>query len=127
MSSIGLYTDFDISFKLNENGDISLLSDEGCIRQVIRNSIALNSYEIPFNKWYAVNIKKYLFENPDKITEMEIKKSISDVLLLDERLRDPEIVISYSADYQTCIIEIKVYVILLDKMVSEKIYFENVR
>lgn len=127
MSSIGLYTDFDISFKLNENGDISLLSDEGCIRQVIRNSIALNSYEIPFNKWYAVNIKKYLFENPDKITEMEIKKSISDVLLLDERLRDPEIAISYSADYQTCIIEIKVYVILLDKMVSEKIYFENVR
>ena len=127
MSSIGLYTDFDISFKLNENGDISLLSDEGCIRQVIRNSIALNSYEIPFNKWYAVNIKKYLFENPDKITEMEIKKSISDVLLLDERLRDQKIVISYSADYQTCIIEIKVYVILLDKTVSEKIYFENVR
>lgn len=127
MTSTGLYTDFDISFNLNENGDISLLSDEGCIRQVIRNSIALNSYEIPFNKWYAVNIKKYLFENPDKITEMEIKKSITDVLILDERLRDPEISISYSADYQTCIIEIKVYIILLDKTISEKIYFENVR
>ena len=59
---MAMYTDFDLNFERTANGDISTLSDEGCIRQVIQNSIQMNSYDIPFNKWYAANIKNYLFD-----------------------------------------------------------------
>lgn len=124
---MALYTDFDLSFERTPNGDISQLSDEGCIRQIIKNSVQMNSYDIPFNKWYAANIKNYLFEHPNKIMEAEIKTSIRDVLLLDPRLKDPQIEITYSSDYQYCYINITVYVVILDKDVKETIELERVR
>lgn len=124
---MALYTDFDISFKLNDNGDISTLSDEDCIRQVIKNSVNMESWDIPFNKWYGANLKYYLFEHPNKITEAEMSESIRTVLLLDRRLKDPEIKISYSNDYQYCTIDIKVYVIILDKTIDQQITVERVR
>lgn len=121
------YTDFDISFDQNANGDIKQLSDEGCIRQVIKNSVNMNSYDIPFNAWYAANIKHYLFENPNKITESEMKKSITDVLLLDSRLSDPTVEISYSNDQLFCIIDITVYVSILGSYVTEQITVDRVK
>ena len=124
---MAMYTDFDLNFERTANGDISTLSDEGCIRQVIQNSIQMNSYDIPFNKWYAANIKNYLFEHPNKITEIEIKSSIREVLLMDPRLKDPQIEISYSNDYQYCYININVYVVILDKEVDHVIELERVR
>lgn len=124
---MALYTDFDMSFELTANGDISTLSDEGCIRQIIKNSVQMNSYDIPFNKWYAANIKNYLFEHPNKITESEIKNSIRDVLLLDPRLQDPQIEVSYSNDYQYCYINITVYVVILNKEINQVIELERVR
>lgn len=122
-----LYTDIDLSFKLNPNGDINALTDEGCIRQAIRNSVTMNSFDIPFNEWYAANIKKYLFENPNKITESEIISSIKDVLVLDRRLQNPEVKITYSGDYQFCYIDIVVYVVILDKSINEVIELKRVR
>ena len=124
---MALYTDFDMSFELTANGDIRTLSDEGCIRQIIKNSVQMNSYDIPFNKWYAANIKNYLFEHPNKITESEIKNSIRDVLLLDPRLQDPQIEVSYSNDYQYCYINITVYVVILNKEINQVIELERVR
>ena len=73
------------------------------------------------------NIKNYLFEHPNKITESEIKSSIREVLLLDPRLKDPQIEISYSNDYQYCYINITVYVVILDKEVDHVIELERVR
>lgn len=124
---MALYTDFDIDFTLNQNGDIGTLSDEDCIRQVIRNSVNMEQWDIPFNKWYAANLKYYLFEHPNKITEAEMIESIRTVLLLDRRLRDPEVKITYSNDYQYCNIDIKVFVIILEKTVDETIKVERVR
>lgn len=124
---MALYTDFDIEFTLNQNGDIGTLSDEDCIRQVIRNSVNMEQWDIPFNKWYAANLKYYLFEHPNKITEAEMIESIRTVLLLDRRLRDPEVKITYSNDYQYCNIDIKVFVIILEKTVDETIKVERVR
>ena len=57
---MAIYTDFDMTFGKTANGDINALSDEGCIRQVIKNSVQMNSYDIPFSKWYAANIRNYL-------------------------------------------------------------------
>lgn len=122
-----LYTDFDISLELNANGDINTLTDEDCIRQVIKNSVNMESWDIPFNKWYAANLKYYLFEHPNKITESEMIESIRNVLLLDRRLKNPEVKISYSNDYQYCTIDIKVFVIILDKNVEQQITVERVR
>lgn len=124
---MALYTDFDIEFTLNQNGDIGTLSDEDCIRQVIRNSVNMEQWDIPFNKWYAANLKYYLFEHPNKITEAEMIESIRTVLLLDRRLRDPEVKITYSNDFQYCNIDIKVFVIILEKTVNETIKVERVR
>lgn len=124
---MSLYTDFDMSFELNATGDINSLNDEGCIRQAIRNSIQMESYDIPFNKWYATNISKYLFAHPDKIMEAEMKTSISTCLLLDPRLQDPTIKITYSPDFQFCYIDITVYVVIIGKEVNETITLERVR
>lgn len=121
------YTDFDMAFEETPNGDISQLSDEGCIRQVIKNSVNMNSYDVPFNSWYAANIKYYLFETPNKITESEIRKSIIDVLLLDQRLSDPSVDITYSSDQLFCIIDIKVFVSILQTYVTEKIKIDRVK
>lgn len=124
---MALYTDFDINFDVNQNGDISSLSDEDCIRQVIKNSVNMDMWDIPFNKWYAANLKYYLFEHANKITESEMIESIRTVLLLDRRLRDPQITISYSSDYQYCNIDIKVFVIILEQTIEETIKVERVR
>jgi hypothetical protein len=122
-----LYTDFDLSMNLTPNGDVAPLNDEGCIRQVINNSTLLNSFDIPFDSSYAANIKNYLFENPNKITESEIIKSISNVLLKDPRLQDPSITITYSSDYQFCYITIVVFVVLMNKTITETISVERTR
>lgn len=122
-----LYTDFDLSFELNHNNDLKEITDEDVIRIVIRNSVLMNSYDIPFNSWYAADIKKYLFEHPNKISESEIKKSIMDVLNLDNRLRDPSVEISYSSDGSFCIIDITVFVIMLNADIKEKIKVDRVR
>lgn len=124
-----LYTDFDLSMKLTPNGDISSLSDEDCIRQVIKNSIRLDEFDIPFNDWYTPNIKLILFDTGNKIFEAELKKRIRDVLLLDPRLKDPTVEISYTNDGQMCFIDILVYSILLDRSINyqEKIDLKRVR
>lgn len=122
-----LYTDFDLSFELNQNNDLKEITDEDAIRIVIKNSILMNSYDIPFNSWYAANIKKYLFEHPNKISESEIKKSIIDVLNLDSRLQDPSVEISYSSDSKFCIIDVTVFVVMLNKDIKEKIKVDRVR
>lgn len=121
------YTDFDLSMKPNSNGDINQLSDDGCIIQVIKNSVSLNSFEIPFNKEYASNIRKYLFDNPNKIHEVEIKKSIISVLEMDARLSKPEVDITYSNSFQSCYIHVIVYVGSLSEKVSYTIQIDKAR
>lgn len=124
---MALYTDFDINFDLNQNGDISSLSDEDCIRQSIKNSVNMESWDIPFNKGYAANLKYHLFDHPNKISEAEMKDSIISVLLMDRRLRNPEVTITYSEDYQYCNIDVKVFVIILEKTLNETISIERTR
>lgn len=124
-----LYTDFDLSFKLNVNGDVSDLSDVDCIRASIINSINLESFDIPFNDWYAPNIKYQLFEQQNKIAVSDVKKRIIDVLNLDPRLRNPSVEISYGEvnNVTICIIDITVYVVMLNKEIKEQLKFERVR
>lgn len=124
-----LYTDFDLSFKLNANGDVSDLSDVDCIRASIINSINLESFDIPFNDWYAPNIKYQLFEQQNKIAVSDVKKRIIDVLNLDPRLRNPSVEISYGEvnNVTICIIDITVYVVMLNKEIKEQLKFERVR
>lgn len=123
---MGLYTDFSLDFNPNHNGDISQLTDEGCVRQSIRNCVLLNSFDIPFNN-KSCDIKKYLFENNNKITESEIIKNITYNLKSDPRLKDPEISITYTSDGQFCNINVTVYVVSLNNKVTEIIKVEKVR
>lgn len=124
-----LYTDVDLSFKLNPNGDIREFSDEDCIRQSIRNAVHMVSFDVPFNEWYAANIKYYLFEHADKITESELKRRINDVLLFDPRLKNPSITVKYDEvnNLQFCIIDIVVYVEMLNRDINEQIKIERKR
>lgn len=124
-----LYTDFDLTFKLNANGDIAQFTDEDCIRQAIINSVHLVSFDIPFNEWYAANAKYYLFESSDKITESELIKRIRDVLLFDSRLKDPRVTVSYTDvnNSHFCLIDIVVYVEMLNRDINEQIKFERKR
>ena len=123
-----LYTDLDLSFELNENtNDLKELTDEDIIRIAIKNSVNMNSFDIPFNNWLATNLKNYLFEQPNKIIESEIKKTITNVLNLDSRFKNPVIDITYSSDYKYCYIDIIVFVIMLNRDISEQIKFDRAR
>lgn len=121
------YTDFELSMIPNANGDIKQLSDEECIIQSIKNACNLNSFDIPFDDSYSANIRKFLFDNPDKIRETEIKKSIKKVLSLDTRLSDPTVNITYTTNFQVCYIDVSVYVVILGKTVTYQLTVEKAR
>lgn len=124
-----LYTDISLKFNLNENGDISSLTDEDCIRIAIINSVNLESFDIPFNNWYAPNIKYQLFEQHNKIIASDTKRHIIDVLKLDPRFSDPKVEIDYQEinGIYYCIMDVTVYVSMLSKEITEQIKFERVR
>lgn len=124
-----LYTDVDLSFKLNVNGDIANLTDEDCIRHSIINSCNLESFDIPFNSWYAPNLKYQLFEQHNKIVAADVKRHLVEVLNLDPRFRNPVVELGYAElnGINFCVIDITVYVVMLNKEITEQLKFESVR
>lgn len=124
-----LYTDFDLSFTLNANGDVASFTDEDCIRAAIKNSINFESFDIPFNQYYAPNIKYYLFDQHNKIMASDLKRNLIEVLNLDPRFSNPSVDVNYQDinGIYFCIIDITVYVSMLNKDITEQIRFERVR
>jgi len=64
--------------------DIVSLKDDAAIKNAVKNLIQTNSFERPFQPGLGANLKGLLFEPMDSITTINLKESITDVLLIHE-------------------------------------------
>lgn len=125
--SKSIYTDLDLNMGMTHTGDIKSLNDEDCLRQSLKNILSLNKFDIPFNTRFAVDLKKWLFELPNKITENEMKKRIINAIELDPRFEDPSIEVSLNEDESVYTFKITVFVVMLNKTITEDIDVKRVR
>ena len=76
-----LYSDFmnDLTPHPNTNS-IVLLKNVNAVSRSIKNLILTNKYERPYNPKIGSNIRAFLFEPADAITEISIKENIKRVI-----------------------------------------------
>lgn len=83
------YTDIDLNFEANASGDISVIYDEDCVKQSLKNIIFTNikEYSIYHIEDFGSKINYYLGEKINKVIllaiEDEIRNSIENY---DERI-----------------------------------------
>jgi phage baseplate assembly protein W len=72
-----VYSDLDFRFTINPNtGDIALKRDAEAVKQSVQNILLTGRGERPFNPTFGGNLRAYLFENFDAVTEAAIKNVI---------------------------------------------------
>jgi phage baseplate assembly protein W len=91
-----IYSDLDFRFILNPNtGDIALKKDAEAIKQSIMNILMTSRGERPFNPEFGGNLRAYLFENFDVVTQAAMESVIVNSLRnYEPRVRVDNIVIS---------------------------------
>lgn len=75
-----LYSDFDLTFSLKENGDIYKKTDASAVKQAVKNIILTNFGEKPFNFNFGGDIRSLLFETRGQ-ESMFLSESILDYVL----------------------------------------------
>ena len=76
MANSYFYSDFDIEFELQSNGDITLLTDLDSVFNSIKNLVLTNKGERRMLPSYGSNIQKLLFEPLDEITARRIGEEL---------------------------------------------------
>jgi phage baseplate assembly protein W len=76
MNNSYFYSDFDIEFELQSNGDITLLTDLDSVFNSIKNLVLTNKGERRMLPSYGSNIQKLLFEPLDEITARRIGEEL---------------------------------------------------
>jgi len=72
------YRDFDISFKNNPiTGALNVLKNNDSVKRSLRSLILTDRFERPFRPFFGSDVKGYLFENFDVLTETEIRDTIT--------------------------------------------------
>ena len=72
-----IYSDLDFRFILNPNtGDFALKKDAEAVKQSIMNILLTGRGERPFQPEFGGNLKAYLFENFDAITQAAMENVI---------------------------------------------------
>lgn len=91
-----IYSDLDFRFILNPNtGDIALKKDAEAIKQSIMNILMTSRGERPFNPEFGGNLRAYLFENFDVVTQAAMESVIVNSLRnYEPRVRVDNIIIS---------------------------------
>lgn len=91
-----VYTDLDFRFILNPNtGDIALKRDSESVKQSIMNILLTGRGERPFNPEFGGNLRAYLFENFDVVTQAAMENVIVNSLRnYEPRVRVDNVVIS---------------------------------
>jgi len=91
-----VYSDLDFRFILNPNtGDIALKRDSESVKQSIMNILLTGRGERPFNPEFGGNLRAYLFENFDVVTQAAMENVIVNSLRnYEPRVRVDNVVIS---------------------------------
>lgn len=72
-----LYSDLSFTFDANPNtGDLGLTKDVNAVRQSVINILSTSRGERPFKPELGGNLRAYLFEHFDSVTEYIIKDTI---------------------------------------------------
>jgi len=73
-----IYSDFFTNFDVHpDNRDLVIKKNEEAVKTAIRNLILTNKYERPFQPNFGSNIKKFLFDPINQITQQNIKDEIT--------------------------------------------------
>jgi hypothetical protein len=71
------YRDFDISFRANPiTGALNVLKNNDSVKRALRSLILTDRFERPFRPFFGSDVRSYLFENFDVLTESEIRDAI---------------------------------------------------
>ena len=95
-----IYSDLDFRFILNPNtGDFGLKKDAQAIKQSIMNILLTGRGERPFKPNFGGNLKAYLFENFDAVTQAAMENVIvKTVRNYEPRVRVDNVVIDDLTD-----------------------------
>lgn len=90
-----IYSDLDFRFILNPNtGDFALKKDAEAVKQSIMNILLTSRGERPFQPEFGGNLKAYLFENFDAVTQAAMENVIVNSLRnYEPRVRVDNVVI----------------------------------
>lgn len=99
-----VYSDLDFRFIINPNtGDIALKRDAEAVKQSVQNILLTGRGERPFNPTFGGNLRAYLFENFDAVTEAAIKNVIINSLRNHEpRVKVDNVIVS-NLDYRNAL------------------------
>lgn len=99
-----VYSDLDFRFTINPNtGDIALKRDAEAVKQSVQNILLTGRGERPFNPTFGGNLRAYLFENFDAVTEAAIKNVIINSLRNHEPRVKVDSVIVSNLDYRNAL------------------------
>ena len=70
------FIDLDLSFAAKGAGDLYKKSSVGSIKQALRNILMTARTEKPFNPYFGANLRDYLFEFADDLTEQQMAIAI---------------------------------------------------
>ena len=104
-----LYSDIDLSFKLNKaTGDVGRLEDRDCIRNSIKAISTFDQFDVPFDDSSYSQIKRLLFEIPSPIIATTMRSNIKWIIeKLEPRVELNEVNVELHDDGRGYIINIR--------------------
>ena len=76
------YSDLDLAFDKNPNtGDLVRKFDLNAVKQSLRNILATNHGEKPFDPYFGANLRPLLFETFDPVVELMIQSQVENAIV----------------------------------------------
>lgn len=62
ISTIGSFSDIDLTFEMKPSGDIYKKTEAAAVKQSVKNILLTNETEKPFNPYFGAGLHSFLFE-----------------------------------------------------------------
>lgn len=110
------YIDVDLSFKMTENGDIRVITDDESIKNSIIRLSTLELHDIPFNDYINTDLKSLMFENEGQINIATISKYLNWLYTeYEPRINVIDVDVQYHNDGTGVSIDVLYYIIKTNK------------
>ena len=90
------FLDIDLSFTPKSAGDLYKKTSVSSVKQALRNILLTQRTEKPFAPYFGANLREYLFEHADYITENKMNSAIIESIRAYEPRINPQTVKVYS-------------------------------
>lgn len=110
------YIDVDLSFKMTDNGDIRVITDDESIKNSIIRLSTLELHDIPFNDYINTDLKSLMFENEGQINIATISKYLNWLYTeYEPRINVIDVDVQYHNDGTGVSIDVLYYIIKTNK------------